>query len=145
VRFENAGQSDLQVYTGRTVDQPSLFVSGARDWGVYQTPGNLERMRDVVCTNLIGCHLLEGAGHWVQQEKAEEVAKLLLELLAAPQSGSAAPDLTYCLKGAGWLSRVCYYSNERIGRHRAGEGNAVDMESRRACCRISVCAERLDI
>jgi pimeloyl-ACP methyl ester carboxylesterase len=84
VRFENAGQSDLQVYTGRTVDQPSLFVSGARDWGVYQTPGNLERMRDVVCTNLIGCHLLEGAGHWVQQEKAEEVAKLLLKLLAAP-------------------------------------------------------------
>jgi pimeloyl-ACP methyl ester carboxylesterase len=84
VRFENAGQSDLQVYAGRTVDQPSLFVSGDRDWGVYQAPGNLERMRDVICTNMIGCHLLEGAGHWVQQEKADEVAKLLQELLEAP-------------------------------------------------------------
>jgi pimeloyl-ACP methyl ester carboxylesterase len=84
VRFENAGQSDLQVYAGRTVDQPSLFVSGDSDWGVYQTPGNLERVRDVVCTKLIGCHLLEGAGHWVQQEKAEEVAKLLLGLLETP-------------------------------------------------------------
>jgi pimeloyl-ACP methyl ester carboxylesterase len=84
VRFENAGQSDLQVYSGRRVEQPSLFVSGASDWGVYQTAGNLERMRDVVCTNLIGCHLLAGAGHWVQQEKAEEVAKLLLGLLESP-------------------------------------------------------------
>jgi hypothetical protein len=84
VRFENAGQSDLQVYAGRTVDQPSLFISGDRDWGVYQAPGNLERMRDVICTNMIGCHLLEGAGHWVQQEKADEVARLPLGLLEAP-------------------------------------------------------------
>jgi pimeloyl-ACP methyl ester carboxylesterase len=84
VRFADAGQSDLQLFAGRTVDQPSLFVSGASDWGVYQTPGNLERMRDVVCTNLIGWHLLEGAGHWVQQEKAGQVATLLLGLLGAP-------------------------------------------------------------
>jgi pimeloyl-ACP methyl ester carboxylesterase len=60
------------------------FISGTRDWGVHQAPGNLERMRDVICTNLIGFHLLEGAGHWVQQEKAGEVAKLLLGLLEAP-------------------------------------------------------------
>jgi pimeloyl-ACP methyl ester carboxylesterase len=84
VRFENADQSDLQVFAGRTVDQPSLFVAGTSDWGVYQAPGNLERMRDVICTNMIGCHLLEGAGHWVQQEKAEEVTKLLLGLLETP-------------------------------------------------------------
>jgi pimeloyl-ACP methyl ester carboxylesterase len=84
VRFENAGQSDLQVFAGRTVKQPSLFVSGASDWGVYQAPGNLERMRDVICANMIGCHLLTGAGHWVQQEKAQEVTRLLLGLLEAP-------------------------------------------------------------
>jgi hypothetical protein len=51
---------------------------------MYQAPGDLERMRDIICTNIMGCHLLEGAGHWVQQEEADEVAKLLLGLLDAP-------------------------------------------------------------
>jgi pimeloyl-ACP methyl ester carboxylesterase len=88
VRFENAGQTDLQVFAGRTVNQPSLFVSGASDWAVYQMPGNLERMRDRVCTNMIGCHLLEGAGHWVQQERPDQVTGILLELLETPAGAS---------------------------------------------------------
>ena len=33
------------------------------------------------CTNMVGCHLLEGAGHWVQQEQAEQVTALLLGFL----------------------------------------------------------------
>jgi len=84
VRAENAGQSDLQLFAGRKVPQPSMFISGAADWAVWQMPGNLERMRDVVCTNLVGCHLLEGAGHWVQQEQPERVTELVLELLKVP-------------------------------------------------------------
>jgi pimeloyl-ACP methyl ester carboxylesterase len=83
VRIENAGQTDLQVFAGRTVDQPSMFISGAADWGVFQAPGRLERMCEAVCTRLVGCHLLEGAGHWVQQEQPEPVVELLRELLKA--------------------------------------------------------------
>jgi hypothetical protein len=30
---------------------------------------------------MIGCHLVDGAGHWVQQEQPEQVAKLLLQFL----------------------------------------------------------------
>jgi len=30
---------------------------------------------------MIGCHLIDGAGHWVQQEQPAEVARLLLEFL----------------------------------------------------------------
>ena len=31
---------------------------------------------------MIGCHLIDGAGHWVQQEQPEQVSKLLLSFLA---------------------------------------------------------------
>jgi len=30
---------------------------------------------------MIGCHLVDGAGHWVQQEQAAEVNRLLLQFL----------------------------------------------------------------
>ena len=33
------------------------------------------------CTDMRGCHLLDGAGHWVQQEQPEQVSRLLLEFL----------------------------------------------------------------
>jgi pimeloyl-ACP methyl ester carboxylesterase len=28
-----------------------------------------------------GCHLIDGAGHWVQQERPDEVNRLLLQFL----------------------------------------------------------------
>lgn len=31
---------------------------------------------------MLGCHLIEGAGHWVQQEQAPAVTRLLLDFLA---------------------------------------------------------------
>jgi len=34
-----------------------------------------------VCTRMVGCHLIDGAGHWVQQEQPEQVSALLIELL----------------------------------------------------------------
>ncbi len=33
------------------------------------------------CTRMVGGHLIDGAGHWVQQEQPERVGKLLLEFL----------------------------------------------------------------
>jgi pimeloyl-ACP methyl ester carboxylesterase len=32
---------------------------------------------------MIGCHLVDGAGHWVQQEQPAEVSRLLLAFLRA--------------------------------------------------------------
>ena len=60
---------------------PCLFVAGAADWGVYQRPGALERLKSRVCTDLRGVTLIPGAGHWVQQEAAEEVSGELLDFL----------------------------------------------------------------
>ncbi|HWQ38482.1 MAG TPA: alpha/beta hydrolase [Burkholderiales bacterium] len=73
--------ADLQVFCGRTIDVPSLFIAGRSDWGIYQRPGEFERMQQQACTRMLGCHLVEGAGHWVQQERPEEVGRLLLDFL----------------------------------------------------------------
>jgi pimeloyl-ACP methyl ester carboxylesterase len=75
------GDGDLQLFAGRTVDVPSTFISGKRDWGIYQNPGALERLEKTVTTKYQGTHLVEGAGHWVQQEQPEAVSRLLLDFL----------------------------------------------------------------
>ena len=62
---------------------PSLFVAGARDWGVFQKPGDFEAMQTRACTRMLGCELVDGAGHWVQQEQATAVNRLLLDFLQA--------------------------------------------------------------
>ena len=80
--FGGGINADLQVFAGRTIDQPSLFIAGARDWGIHQRPGALERMESEACTDLRGLHLLDGAGHWVQQERSSEVIRLVLDFLA---------------------------------------------------------------
>jgi pimeloyl-ACP methyl ester carboxylesterase len=72
---------EYQTYGGRTIDVPSCFIAGKSDWGVYQRPGEYERMQTTACTRMAGCHLVEGAGHWVQQEQPEAVNRLLLEFL----------------------------------------------------------------
>ncbi len=73
--------ADLRAFSGRSIDVPSCFISGARDWGTYQAPGAFERMTREACTRMTGTHLVEGAGHWVQQERPDEVNRLLVEFL----------------------------------------------------------------
>ena len=75
------GTQEMELYAGRSIDQPSMFISGANDWGTYQSPGSFERMQQVACTNMRAVHLVNGAGHWVQQEQAPTTSQLLLEFL----------------------------------------------------------------
>jgi pimeloyl-ACP methyl ester carboxylesterase len=72
---------ELQTWSGRTIDVPSAFISGQQDWGTYQRPGVYETMQSKACTDMISCHLVDGAGHWVQQEQPAEVSRLLLQFL----------------------------------------------------------------
>ena len=74
-------EGELQLFSGRTIDVPSMFIAGASDWGTYQRPGAFERMQSAACTRMRGAHLIDGAGHWVQQEQPEQVGELLLEFL----------------------------------------------------------------
>jgi pimeloyl-ACP methyl ester carboxylesterase len=84
-----ASVPEMQTWSGRTIDVPSCFIAGKQDWGTYQRPGVFEAMQTRNCSRMIGCHLIEGAGHWVQQEQPVEVGRLLLQFLAQA-AGSAA-------------------------------------------------------
>lgn len=73
--------AELETFSGRSIDVPSCFISGKQDWGTYQRPGVFEAMQASACTRMLGCHLVDGAGHWVQQEQPAEVSRLLLQFL----------------------------------------------------------------
>ena len=79
--FDSKLIGELRLFSGRTIDVPSCFIAGKSDWGPYQTPGALDTMRNTACTQMVGFHLVGGAGHWVQQEQPEQVAKLLTTFL----------------------------------------------------------------
>ncbi len=81
-RYRNIDRDaeDLAPFRGRPLTVPALFIGGELDgptvWGasaIAEFPKTLPDLR--------ASHVLEGCGHWVQQEKAEEVNRLLLEFL----------------------------------------------------------------
>jgi pimeloyl-ACP methyl ester carboxylesterase len=80
-RTEPRFEPELQLFTGRTIDVPSLFIAGSSDWGIQQVPGALEAMQTRACTRMAGVDLIDGAGHWVQQEQPQKVSERLLRFL----------------------------------------------------------------
>jgi pimeloyl-ACP methyl ester carboxylesterase len=76
--------AELQASAGRTIDVPACFIAGASDWGMFQKPGELQRMRSA-CTRLRGVHVVPGAGHWVQQEQPDATLRLLRGFLAGAE------------------------------------------------------------
>ena len=73
--------AEMQTFSGRTIDVPAMYIAGKSDWGTYQTPGAVETMQSKACTRMAGVHLVDGAGHWVQQEQPEEMSRLLIRFL----------------------------------------------------------------
>lgn len=73
----------LQQFDGRVIEQPSLFIGGTRDpattlFGAVSDPVALMRM----FAPKVEGHVLEGVGHWTQQERPEAVNRLLLDWLS---------------------------------------------------------------
>ncbi len=63
------------------IAQPSLFIVGERD-PVRHYAGQHEATLKDWLTDLRGQHVLPGAGHWLQQERPDEVNRLLLDFLS---------------------------------------------------------------
>lgn len=62
--------------------QPALFLVGERDPVRHYSGQHEAGLKDWL-TGLRSSHVLAGAGHWLQQERPEEVNRLLLDFLAA--------------------------------------------------------------
>ena len=74
----------MAPWRGCTISQPSLFITGSRD-DVLRFPGAEARLKQLpaVLPGLRGSHVLEGAGHWIQRERAPAVNDLLIGFLAS--------------------------------------------------------------
>jgi len=71
------------AWAGAQVQVPALYVVGDRDV-VYHFPGGGAQMLNALpayVPKLKEAVVLEGCGHWTQQERAQEVNRLLLEFL----------------------------------------------------------------
>ena len=72
----------LELFSGMKMQVPAMFVAGRQDWGIYQKPGAIDRMKEEVCTSMDNMHLVDNAGHWVQQEQPEAVLNHLVSFLS---------------------------------------------------------------
>ena len=72
----------LAPWRGVVIRQPSMFIAGERD-DVLKFPSSKPQIANFSNTllDLRGCHILEGAGHWVQRERASVVNELLISFV----------------------------------------------------------------
>jgi pimeloyl-ACP methyl ester carboxylesterase len=70
------------AWQSQPILQPSLFIAGSRD-GVLKFPASKAQIEHFPKSlpGIRGTHILEGAGHWIQQERALEVNQLLLDFV----------------------------------------------------------------
>ncbi len=73
---------DLAPYVGRKLEVPAMFLGAEYDVATWWGAEAIERAPEVI-SNWMGSRILQGSGHWLQQEKAAETNAVLLEFLRA--------------------------------------------------------------
>lgn len=83
-RYRNMDRDweDLAAYDGAPITQPSLFAGGSLDASTTWLADAIEAY-PITLPGLVSSRLLDGCGHWIQQERPDEINDLLIEWLAA--------------------------------------------------------------
>ncbi|MFE5517983.1 alpha/beta fold hydrolase [Streptomyces virginiae] len=76
---------DLAPHRGAPIKQPSLFIGGTLDASTTWMSDAIDAYPTTL-PGLSASHLLEGCGHWIQQERPDEVNRLLTDWLTTLQS-----------------------------------------------------------
>lgn len=81
-RYRNVDRDyvDLAAFAGQPIRQRSLFVGGSKDGPTIWGAPAIERFPETL-PGLVRSEILEGAGHWIQQERAGRTNELLVEFL----------------------------------------------------------------
>lgn len=83
-RYRNMDRDwkDLADFNGAPIKQPALFIGGSLDASTTWMADAINAY-PATLPGLVSSHLLDGCGHWIQQERPEEVNQLLTEWLTA--------------------------------------------------------------
>ncbi|MFJ7587620.1 alpha/beta fold hydrolase [Streptomyces sp. NPDC097617] len=83
-RYRNMDRDweDLAAFDGAPVTQPSLFVGGGLDASTTWMADAIKAF-PATLPGLLSSRILDGCGHWIQQERPAEVNRLLTDWLAA--------------------------------------------------------------
>ncbi|MEU6387991.1 alpha/beta hydrolase [Streptomyces sp. NPDC046939] len=73
---------DLAPYAGAPLEQPSLFIGGALDASTTWMADAIDAYPTTL-PGLVSSHILDGCGHWIQQERPDEVNRLLTTWLTS--------------------------------------------------------------
>ncbi|MFB7211712.1 alpha/beta fold hydrolase [Streptomyces sp. NPDC056255] len=77
-RYRNVDRDweDLAPHRGAPIKQPSLFIGGTLDASTTWMSDAIDAFPTTL-PSLTASHLVEGCGHWIQQERPEETNRLL--------------------------------------------------------------------
>ncbi|WTW99140.1 alpha/beta hydrolase [Streptomycetaceae bacterium NBC_01309] len=92
-RYRNMDRDweDLAPYRGAPVTQPSLFIGGALDASTTWMADAIDAYPSTL-PGLVSAHLVDGCGHWIQQERPDEVNDLLVAWLNSLHRAAAGPS-----------------------------------------------------
>lgn len=83
-RYRNVDRDweDLAAFHQRPIEIPALFLGGDRDGPTVLGRPAIDRFPETL-PRLHASRILEGCGHWIQQERPDEVNAALLDFLAS--------------------------------------------------------------